>query len=86
MLDMRRFRKNSSDPPKILDLENDGVSRDQHTKFGMNPLRLIGGFVICLMGLSALFTISVNFKDFAVNSIWTDADARVLDVVPPRGI
>ncbi|XP_071731571.1 galactoside 2-alpha-L-fucosyltransferase-like [Rutidosis leptorrhynchoides] len=86
MLDMRRLRKNSNDPPKISDLENDGVSRDQHTKIGLNPLKLIGGFVICFMGLSALFSISVIFKDYAVNTIWTVADSRVLDVAPPRDL
>ncbi|XP_071731575.1 galactoside 2-alpha-L-fucosyltransferase-like [Rutidosis leptorrhynchoides] len=49
----------------------------------VNPVR---GFIVCLLVLSILLLNSVNFKDFAVNSsIWfDDADARVLDVSPPR--
>ena len=93
MVDMRRIHKNSTDPPKSSDLESDDVSRDQHTRFGfggLNPLKLMGGFVVCLMGLSVLFSVSVIFKDF---SIWDSAadvahgDAsRILYVGPHRGI
>lgn len=88
MLDMRRLHKNPTDQPKISDLENDIISKDQNTRFGLNPLKLMGGFVVCLMGLSVLFSISVIFKDSLPNGIWDSADdnSRVLDVGPPRGI
>lgn len=83
---MRRLYKNSIDPPKFSDLEGDDESRDQHTKFGVNPLKLMGGFVVCLMGLSVLFSFSVIFKNFKSDSIWAVADARVLDVAPPSDL
>nr|XP_043614663.1 galactoside 2-alpha-L-fucosyltransferase-like [Erigeron canadensis] len=90
MVDMRRLHKNPSDPPNIPDLENDVVAHDQPNKFGVNPLKLMGGFIVCLMGLSVLFSISVIFKDFSPNSdsnIWNVADAtRVLDMAPPRDL
>nr|GEU44819.1 galactoside 2-alpha-L-fucosyltransferase [Tanacetum cinerariifolium] len=85
---MRRLHKNSTYPPKSSDLESDDVSRDQHTRFGsLSPLKLMGGFVVCLMGLSVLFSVSVIFKDF---TIWDsavvahDGASRILDVGPHR--
>ncbi|XP_076922891.1 galactoside 2-alpha-L-fucosyltransferase-like isoform X2 [Bidens hawaiensis] len=89
VVDMRRLNKNSNDLPKYSDLGDPDVTRDQPTRFGLNPLKLIGGFVVCLMGFSALFSISVIFKDFSGNNnnnIWTVADARVLDVAHPRDL
>ncbi|KAK9066561.1 hypothetical protein SSX86_013884 [Deinandra increscens subsp. villosa] len=86
MVDMRRLHKNTGDLPKYSDLGDNDVSRDQHTRFGVNPLKLMGGFVVCLMGLSVLFSISVILKDFKSNSTWGVADARVLDVTPPRDL
>ncbi|KAJ0754976.1 putative Type 1 galactoside alpha-(1,2)-fucosyltransferase [Helianthus annuus] len=81
---MRRLNKTSNDLPKISDLD---IVRDQQTRFGLNPLKLMGGFVVCLMGLSVLFSISVILKDFNSNSILTVADAaRVLHVAPPRDL
>ncbi|GKE43153.1 hypothetical protein Tco_1470437 [Tanacetum coccineum] len=84
MVDMRRLHKNSTDQPKSSDLESDDVSRDQHTRFGsLSPLKLMGGFVVCLMGLSVLFSVSVIFKDF---TIWDsavvahDGASRILDI------
>ncbi|KAI3521789.1 hypothetical protein L1887_11263 [Cichorium endivia] len=81
---MRRLHKNSGDPPKYSDLGGDDISRDQQTRFGLNPLKLMGCFVVCLMGLSVLFSISIILKDSTPNSIWAVADARVLDMAPPR--
>lgn len=86
MVEMRRLNKNTSDLPKISDLGDNNTSRDQQIRFGLNPLKLMGGFVVCLMGLSVLFSISVILKDFNSNSIWAVADARVLDVALPKGI
>ncbi|PWA69826.1 galactoside 2-alpha-L-fucosyltransferase [Artemisia annua] len=88
---MRRLHKNSTDPPKSSDLESDDVSRDQHTRFGgLNPLKLMGGFVVCLMGLSVLFSVSVIFKDFTIWDSATDVahgDAsRILYVGPHRDL
>lgn len=83
---MRRLHKNSGDPPKSSDLGGDDLSRDQQTRFGLNPLKLMGCFVLCLMGLSVLFSISIILKDSTPNSIWAVADARVLDMAPPRDL
>ncbi|CAI9281460.1 unnamed protein product [Lactuca saligna] len=83
---MRRLNKNYGDPPKFSDLGGGDISRDQQTRFGLNPLKLLGCFVVCLMGLSVLFSISIILKDSSPNSIWAVADARVLDndIASPR--
>ncbi|KAK1433713.1 hypothetical protein QVD17_10628 [Tagetes erecta] len=86
MVEMRRLNKTSSDVPKFPDLGDNNTSRDQQIRFGLNPLKLMGGFVVCLMGLSVLFSISVILKDFNSNSIWAVADARLLDVALPRDL
>ncbi|KAD4888913.1 hypothetical protein R6Q59_034194 [Mikania micrantha] len=86
MVDMRRLNKNTVDLPKFSDLGDNDASRDPQTRFGLNPLKLMGCFVVCLMGLSVLFSISVILKDFKSNSIWAVADARVLDVALPRDL
>ncbi|KAJ9559092.1 hypothetical protein OSB04_013706 [Centaurea solstitialis] len=83
---MRRLNKNSGDPPRYSDLGDNDGSRDQQTRFGLTPLKLMGGLVVCLMLLSVLFSISVIFKDSNLNGIWAVADARVLDTVPTRDL
>lgn len=83
---MRRLHKNSGDPPNFSDLGDDDTSRNQHTRFGLNPLKLMGCLVVCLMGLSVLFSISIILKDSTPNSIWAVADARVLDTATPEDL
>lgn len=78
---MRRFNKHSSDQPNSSDPGDDAFFRYQHTKCGPNPMKLMGIFIVCLMGLSVLFSLSVIFRDSSSkNSIWPLADARVLDL------
>ncbi|KAL4584069.1 hypothetical protein LXL04_008659 [Taraxacum kok-saghyz] len=83
---MRRLNKNYGDPPTYSGLGGDSICRDQQTRFGSSPLKLMGCFVVCLMGLSVLFSISIILKDSTPTSIWAVADARVLDMPPPRDL
>lgn len=86
---MKRLNRNSNDPPKHSDSDpcDEMVSRGPDTKCGSNPMKLMGIFVVCLMGLSVLFSISVILRDSSSSSdsIWGGAEARVLEMKPPQG-
>ncbi|GMP33429.1 hypothetical protein CsSME_00006749 [Camellia sinensis var. sinensis] len=79
---MKRFNRNFVDPPR--DPVNAVVSRVPETKWGLNPLKLMGVFVACLMGLSVLFSVSVILRDPLSDGIWVGAEARVLEVKPQQ--
>ena len=80
--DMKRFNRISTDPPKVKDPGDDAVSRAPEIKCGLNPLKWIGVFVACLMGLSGLFSVSVILRDLPAHGLWVGAEARVLQVKP----
>ncbi|XP_052179713.1 galactoside 2-alpha-L-fucosyltransferase-like [Diospyros lotus] len=77
---MKRLNRNSNDPHKSTG--NDAVSRAPEPKCGLNPMKLMGIFVACLMILSVLFSVSVIFNDPIYESVWIGAEARVLEVNP----
>ncbi|KAM7471425.1 hypothetical protein LguiA_009608 [Lonicera macranthoides] len=90
LVDMKRLNRNSNDPPKQLDSApgDEMVSRGPDTKCGSNPMKLMGIFVVCLMGLSVLFSFSVILRDSSSSSdsIWGGAEARFLEMKPPQVI
>uniref|UniRef100_A0A5B7BGW9 Fucosyltransferase n=1 Tax=Davidia involucrata TaxID=16924 RepID=A0A5B7BGW9_DAVIN len=79
---MKRLNRNSNDQPKPSDPGNDDVYRALGMKCGLNPMKLMGIFVACLMGLSVLFSISVILSDPPSDGIWAVAEARMLEVKP----
>ncbi|KAI8017534.1 Galactoside 2-alpha-L-fucosyltransferase [Camellia lanceoleosa] len=79
---MKRFNRNFIDPHR--DPVNAVVSRVPETKWGLNPLKLMGVFVACLMGLSVLFSVSVILRDPLSDGIWVGAEARILEVKPQQ--
>ncbi|KAA8540984.1 hypothetical protein F0562_024878 [Nyssa sinensis] len=79
---MKRLSKNSNDPAKPSDPGNNDDYRAPKVKCGLNPMKMMGIFVACLMGLSVLFSISVILRDPLSDGIWAVAEARVFDVKP----
>lgn len=79
-LDMRRLNRNSDD--QLRDQGNSAVSRAPETKCGLNPMKSMGILVACLMILSVVFSVSVILEDLPSESIWSGAEARVLQVKP----
>ncbi|XP_058228365.1 galactoside 2-alpha-L-fucosyltransferase-like isoform X1 [Rhododendron vialii] len=77
---MRRLNRNSDD--QLRDQGNGAVSRAPETKCGLNPMKSMGILVACLMLLSVVFSVSVILEDLPSESIWSGAEARVLQVKP----
>lgn len=87
---MKRHNRSSngvidrSDPNGNNDLESRVVENDEEFKYGLNPLKLMGIFVVCLMGLSVLFSFSLILKDSTSHSLWAVAEARPIDDFNPQ--
>ncbi|WOG99590.1 hypothetical protein DCAR_0518943 [Daucus carota subsp. sativus] len=87
---MKRHNRSSngvvdaSDPPGSNDLES-RVVEDGGFRHGLNPLRFVGVFVICLMGFSVFFSFSLILKDSSTHALWAVAEAtRTLDDFNPQ--
>ncbi|KAI5683804.1 hypothetical protein M9H77_05032 [Catharanthus roseus] len=78
---MKRFKINPSRQPKHTDHE---VPRLPEAKCGLNPIKMMGIFVVALMGFSVLFSLSTVLKDPISDGLWTVADARLIDIKPPK--
>lgn len=76
---MKRFKSNTSGHSKTADHEG---SRIPEAKCGLNPIKMMGIFVVFLMGFSVLFSLSTVLKDPLSDGLWTVAEARLLDVKP----
>ena len=60
----KRFSNNHDDVAvKFSDLDNQSLMTDQDIKCGINLMRLMGIFVVCLILLSVLFSVSVVLRD-----------------------
>lgn len=78
---MRRLNRNYNDP-----LRNHAVSLAPETKYGLNPMKLMGILVACLMLLSVVFSVSVILEDLPSESIWSGAESRVLQEKPHQEV
>ncbi|KAK1357715.1 Fucosyltransferase [Heracleum sosnowskyi] len=84
---MKRHNRSSngvvdrSDPHN--DLESRVVENDEF-KYGLDPLKVMGIFVVCLMGLSVFFSFSLILKDSTSHSLWAVAEARPIDDFNPQ--
>lgn len=76
------LNRNSDDPPKWSDRGNDVGSR---VKCGLNPMKLMGVFVVCLMGISVLFSAVVILRDSTSDTVWAVAETRLLDFDASNG-
>ncbi|KAH7852090.1 hypothetical protein Vadar_020495 [Vaccinium darrowii] len=74
---IRRLNRNYNDP-----LKDQVVSLALETKYGLNPMKLMGILVACLMLLSVVFSVSVILEDLPSESIWSGAESRVLQEKP----
>lgn len=85
---MKRHNRNSNGVVDPLDQNNDLESRvvedDEEEKYGLNPLKLMGIFVVCLMGLSVFFSFSLILKGSTSNTLWAVAEARPLNHINPQ--
>ncbi|CAI9767292.1 unnamed protein product [Fraxinus pennsylvanica] len=81
---MKRLKCSSSKNQRVPppDFTETTVSRGLEWECGLNPMKFMGIFVVCLMGLSVLFSLSVILKNPPSDSFWTVAEARPLDVLP----
>lgn len=87
---MKRHNRSSngvvdrSDPNGHNDLESRVLENGEELKNGLNPLKLMGIFVVCLMGLSVFFSFSLILKDSTSHSLWAVAEARPIDDFNPQ--
>lgn len=87
---MKRHNRSSNgvvdrlDPNGNNDLESRVLESDEEFKYGLNPLKLMGIFVVCLMGLSVFFSFSLILKDSTSHSLWAVAEARPIDDFNPQ--
>ncbi|KAJ7956419.1 galactoside 2-alpha-L-fucosyltransferase-like [Quillaja saponaria] len=78
---IKRFKKGPDDDPvKLSDLDSHVVLRDTDRKCGLSSMRLMGVFVVCLMLLSVLFSVSVVLRDPPSNGVSEVPEARVFQV------
>ncbi|POO01963.1 Xyloglucan fucosyltransferase [Trema orientale] len=79
---MKRFKKNLEDNhAKLPDSDtHNTVSRDSDRKLGLNWMKIMGVFVVCLMVFSVLFSVSVVLKDPPSDSVLEASGARVLQL------
>lgn len=84
---MRRFKSSSSKDQRVPtpDFTENTVSNGLECESGLNPMKFMGIFVVCLMGLSVLFSLSAILQNPPSESLWTVAEARPLDVLPQKG-
>lgn len=78
---IRRLNRNYNDP-----LKDQVVSLALETKYGLNPMKLMGILVACLMLLSVVFSVSVILEDLPSESIWSGAESRVLQEKPHQEV
>ncbi|KAK6123192.1 hypothetical protein DH2020_043049 [Rehmannia glutinosa] len=90
---MKRFNKVATTPNggggqtmPASDHGNDVVSRVPEWKCGLNPMKLMGVFVVLVMGLSVLFSVSVVLRDPPSDVLWTVVQARNLDFKVQKAI
>ncbi|CAA2987842.1 Hypothetical predicted protein [Olea europaea subsp. europaea] len=83
---MRRFKSSSSKDQRVPtpDFTENTVSNGLEWESGLNPMKFMGIFVVCLMGLSVLFSLSAILQNPPSESLWTVAEARPLDVLPQK--
>ncbi|KAL0442251.1 UNVERIFIED_CONTAM: Galactoside 2-alpha-L-fucosyltransferase [Sesamum radiatum] len=81
---MKRFNKAATDssggqPTTAGDHRNDAVARGLECKWGLNLMKLMGVFLVTVMGFSGLFSVSVVLRDPPLDVLWTVVEARNLD-------
>lgn len=64
----------------------DAVSWSPERKCGLNLLKLMGVFLVLVMGFSVLFSVSVVLRDPPSDGLWTVVEARNLDFNLQKGI
>lgn len=64
----------------------DSVSLASERKCALNLMKLMGVFLLLVMGLSVLFSVSVVLRDPPSDGLWTVVDARRLDFKLQKGI
>ncbi|KAK4437041.1 Galactoside 2-alpha-L-fucosyltransferase [Sesamum alatum] len=81
---MKRFNKAPTDsgegqPTTAGDHGNEAVPRGPECKCGLNLMKLMGVFLVLVMGFSGLFSVSVVLRDPPLDVLWTVVEARNLD-------
>ncbi|KAL2243535.1 UNVERIFIED_CONTAM: Galactoside 2-alpha-L-fucosyltransferase [Sesamum indicum] len=81
---MKRFNKAATDssggqPTTAGDHGNDAVARGLECKWGLSLMKLMGVFLVTVMGFSGLFSVSVVLRDPPLDVLWTVVEARDLD-------
>ena len=87
LVTMKRFKKNLEDNhSKLSDFDtHNSVLRDPDKKLGLNLMRVMGIFVVCLMVFSVLFSVSLVLKDPPSDSVLEASGAKVLQVNTNKG-
>ncbi|XP_031281180.1 galactoside 2-alpha-L-fucosyltransferase-like [Pistacia vera] len=82
---MKRFNKNTDTDPEThpdTDSRSDNnVLRDPDSecRFELNSMRLMGIFLVILMAVSVLFSVSMVLRDLPVDGVWEPNEARVFE-------
>ena len=84
---MKKFRKNSADDHANLSGFDTycTVFRDPDRKLGLNSMRAMGIFVVCLMVFSVLFSVSVILKDPPSDAVLETSGTKVLRINTNEG-
>ncbi|KAJ7978448.1 galactoside 2-alpha-L-fucosyltransferase-like [Quillaja saponaria] len=78
---LKRFKNGpDDDPEKLSDFDSHGVLRDTYSICELNSMRLMGVFVVCLMVLSVLFSVSLVLRGPPSNGVSEVPEARVFEV------
>ncbi|KAL5722909.1 Galactoside 2-alpha-L-fucosyltransferase [Ranunculus cassubicifolius] len=80
---MMKRAKGQSPPPDPVN-ENTFRIIDRN-KSGFNMWKLMGIVVACLMILPVFFIVSIIYRDLSLDQFSGFAEARVLDITPPKG-
>lgn len=87
---MKRLNKtttaSAAGQPALADHGADADAVGSERKCGLNLMKLMGVFLLLVMGLSVLFSVSVVLRDPPLDGLWTVVEARHLDFKLQKGI
>ncbi|KAL1566335.1 Galactoside 2-alpha-L-fucosyltransferase [Salvia divinorum] len=63
-----------------------GATSGPERKCGFNPMKLMGAFLVSVMGFSVLFSVSVVLRDPPSDGLWPVVEARNLDFAHQKAI
>lgn len=81
---MKRSKKTFNDQLVSSDRESGAVLKNSESKWGLNPMTLMG-FIVLLMVLTVVFTVIFFFGDIPSDCLWTLAETRIFHVKRSKG-